>query len=66
MAESPRPAEGTKRHRRQHQRRLNMTEITELIKEYDREVPIKELAQKFRIHCDTVASILRRYGITSA
>jgi transposase len=62
-ASSPRPAERPKRHRRQHQRRLNMTEIKELIKECERQVPVKELAQRFGIHRLTVTALLRRYGV---
>jgi lambda repressor-like predicted transcriptional regulator len=40
-----------------------MTEITELIKEYERRVPIKDLAHRFGIHRLTVGAHIRRHGV---
>jgi hypothetical protein len=48
-AETPRPAEGSRKPG-QHQRRLSMTEVAELIKEYERGVMVKELAERFGVH----------------
>jgi hypothetical protein len=62
MAETPRPAERPKRHRRQFQRRLSVTEVAELIKEYEQQASVKELAQRFGIHRLTVTALLRRHG----
>ena len=55
---TPRPPE-PKRHRRQRQHRLSMTEITKLIKKYEQQVPVKELAEQFGIHRTTVTAILQ-------
>jgi CENP-B N-terminal DNA-binding domain len=60
---STRPAEGSKRHPRQHQRRLSMTEVAKLIKEYEQQSSVKELAQRFGIHRLTVTALLRRHGV---
>jgi hypothetical protein len=40
-----------------------MTEITKLIKVYEQQEPVKELAQKFGIHRSTVTAILERSGV---
>jgi hypothetical protein len=40
-----------------------MTEVTEMIKEYERQVPVKDLAQRFGIHRLTVTALLRRRGV---
>jgi hypothetical protein len=61
-ASSPRPANGS-RQPRQHQRRLSMTEVTELINAYEQEVSVKDLAQQFGIHRLTVTALLRRHGV---
>ena len=60
---TPRPPEGPTRHRRQRQRRLSMTEITELIKEYEQRGPVNQLAQQFGIHRTTVTALLRRHEV---
>jgi hypothetical protein len=60
---TPRPPEGPKRHRRQRQHRLSMTEITKLIKKYEQQVPVKDLAKQFGIHRLTVTTLLRRHGV---
>jgi hypothetical protein len=60
-ASSPRPADGS-RQARQHQRRLSMTEVTKLIKAYDEQETIKELAKRCGIHRLTVTALLRRRG----
>jgi hypothetical protein len=59
---SVRPAEGPRRPR-QRQRRLGMAEVMELIKAYEQQESIKELAQRFGIHRTTVTSLLRRHGV---
>ena len=61
-ASSPRPADGS-RQPRQHQRRLSMTEATELIKEYEQHASIKDLAKQFGIHRLTVTALVRRHGV---
>jgi AraC-like DNA-binding protein len=61
-ASSPRPA-GVSRQPRQRQRRLSMTEVTKLIKEYEQHASVKELAQRFGIHRTTVTELLRRHGV---
>jgi hypothetical protein len=40
-----------------------MTEVTELIKEYEQQATVKELAQRFGIHRLTVSALLKRHGI---
>jgi hypothetical protein len=40
-----------------------MTEVTELIKEYEKQASVKELAQRFGIHRVTVTALLRRHGV---
>jgi transposase len=40
-----------------------LTEVTELIKAYEQQEPIKELAQRFGIHRATVTGLLRRQGV---
>jgi hypothetical protein len=40
-----------------------MAEVTELIKEYERQVPVKDLAKQFGIHRLTVTALLRRHGV---
>jgi transposase len=40
-----------------------MSEITELIKKYEQQVPVKELAKQFGIHRLTVTALLRRHGV---
>ena len=44
---TPRQPEGPKRHRRQRQHRLSRTGITKLIKKYEQQVPVKDLAKQF-------------------
>ena len=61
-ASTHRPAGGRKQPR-QHQRRLTMTEITELMKEYQQGASVKELAQRFGIHRVTVTAVLQRHGV---
>jgi transcriptional regulator of aromatic amino acid metabolism len=61
-ASTPRPAEGL-RQPRQRQRRLSMTEVTMLIKAYERQDPVRELARRFGIHRQTVTALLRRHGV---
>jgi transposase len=61
-AETPRPAEGSRKPG-QHQRRLSMTEVAELIKEYERGVMVKELAERFGVHRVTVTALLQRQGV---
>jgi transposase-like protein len=61
-ASSPRPAEGSMQPR-QHQRRLSMREVSELIKEYEQQASVKELAQRFGIHRVTVTAQLQRQGV---
>jgi len=40
-----------------------MTEITKLIKKYEQQVPVKDLAKQFGIHRLTVTALLRRHGV---
>jgi excisionase family DNA binding protein len=40
-----------------------MTEVTELIKEYEQQATVKELAQRFGVHRLTVSALLKRHGI---
>jgi transposase len=40
-----------------------MTEVAELIKEYEQQASVKELAQRFGIHRVTVTALLRRHGV---
>jgi Mn-dependent DtxR family transcriptional regulator len=40
-----------------------MTEVAELIKDYERQVPVKELAERFGVHRLTVTALLRRHGV---
>ena len=40
-----------------------MTEITELIKEYEEGALIKDLGQRFGIHRLTVTALVRRHGV---
>ena len=61
-ASSPRPAERPNRSR-QRQRRLSVTEVAELIKEYESQVPVKDLAKKFGVHRLTVTAHLQRHGV---
>jgi lambda repressor-like predicted transcriptional regulator len=61
-ASTHRPAGGRKQPR-QHQRRLTMTEITELMKEYQQGASVKELAQRFGIHRVTATAVLQRHGV---
>jgi transposase-like protein len=48
---------------RQRHRRLSMTEVTELIKEYEQQATVKELAQLFGINRMTVTALLQRHGV---
>jgi hypothetical protein len=61
-ASSPRPAERPNRSR-QRQRHLSVTEVAELIKEYESQVPLKDLARKFGVHRLTVTACLQRHGV---
>jgi hypothetical protein len=45
-ASAPRPGDGPKRRHSQRQRRLSMIETEELIKAHERQVPVKEQANK--------------------
>jgi len=63
--ETPRPAEGSRKPG-QHQRRLSVTEVAELIKEYERRVMVKELAERFGVHRVTVTALLQRQESRSA
>jgi hypothetical protein len=40
-----------------------MTEVTELIKEYECQVRIEDLAHRFGIHRLTVAAHIQRHGV---
>ena len=40
-----------------------MSEITELIKEYEQQVPVKELAEQFGTHRLTVTAHLQKRGV---
>jgi hypothetical protein len=60
---SVRPTESLDQQRRQHQRRLSMAVVTELIKAYERQETVKELAKRFGIHRATVTALLRRHGV---
>ena len=40
-----------------------MTEVAELIKEYERGVMVKELAERFGVHRVTVTALLQRQGV---
>jgi lambda repressor-like predicted transcriptional regulator len=40
-----------------------MTDVAELIKEYEQQVPVKDLAQRFGIHRATVTALLQRHGV---
>jgi hypothetical protein len=46
-ASASRQAAVRKQQPRQRQRRLSMTDVAELIKEYEQQVPVKDLAQRF-------------------
>jgi DNA-binding NtrC family response regulator len=49
---------------RQRHRRLSLTEVAELIKEYEQEAtPVKDLARRFGIHRATVTALLQRHGV---
>jgi hypothetical protein len=61
-ASSARPAERPNRSR-QRQRRLSVTEVAELIKEYESQVPVGDLAKKFGVHRLTVTAHLQRHGV---
>jgi transposase len=61
-ASSPRPADES-RQPRQNQRRISMTEVRMLIKEYEQRASVKDLAQRFGIHRLTVTALLRRHGV---
>ena len=43
-----------------------MTEVTELIKEYEQQATVKELAQRFGIHRLTVSALLSATGLNFA
>ena len=60
---TPRPPEGPRRQRRQRQHRLSMTEITNLIKKYEQQASVKDLAKQFGIHRLTVTAHLQRHGV---
>ena len=40
-----------------------MTEVTELIKEYEEQASVKDLAKRFGIHRLTVTALLQRHGV---
>lgn len=61
-ASSSRPADRS-RQSRQHHRRLSITDVAELIKEYKQQASVKELAQRFGIHRVTVTALLRRHDV---
>jgi hypothetical protein len=55
--------DGRKQRPRQRHRRLSMTEVAELIKEYEQGALVKELAQRFGVHRVTVTALLQRHGV---
>ena len=61
-ASSVQPAEAPRRPR-QRQRRLSATETAELIKAYERQIPVKDLAKQFGVHRSTVTALLQRNGV---
>jgi transposase-like protein len=40
-----------------------MIDVAELIKVYEQQVPVKDLAQRFGIHRATVTVLLQRHGV---
>lgn len=52
-----------KRPQRQHQRRLNDTEVSDLLNGYAAGSTLPELATRFQVHHRTVAAILDRQGV---
>jgi len=61
-ASSVQPAEAPRRPR-QRQRRLSATETAELIKAYERQIPVKDLAKQFGVHRSTVTALLQGNGV---
>jgi hypothetical protein len=61
-AETPRPAEGPRKPRQRH-RRLSMSEMSKLIKEYEQGALVKELAERFGVHRATVTALLEWHEV---
>jgi DNA-binding MarR family transcriptional regulator len=61
-AETPRPAEGPRKPRQRH-RRLSMSEMSKLIKEYEQGALVKELAERFGVHRVTVTALLEWHEV---